>query len=394
MDIFYLPKQVAVDSTGAPLAGAKLYFYQAGTTTPTDTYTTSARSVAHTNPVVADSEGVFDAIYLGTTYNYKAVLKTSGDVTVWTQDNIANASVLGSLLAAGSVPTAAIANEAITLAKMADLARGSFIVGGASDRPTALVGKTDGKIPMGDGTDITMVSPPLPKGYKYGFTLSLDTDTDHDILVAAGVARDNSDSVNIVGSAMTKQIDATWAEGDDAGGLFSGTVANSTTYYFFAIVKDSDSSVDYGFDTSSTAANIPSGYTKYLLLDTLLTDDSANLINSMNGYYTSGAQTITQAGALTLAHGLPSTPKAEDCFVYLTNVTTEAGFTAGQEFLAQREPPDNTTAGAKIKPDSSSLNIRYANAANTFTVIHETTGTATLLTNAKWTARFTAKVDV
>jgi hypothetical protein len=77
MDPFFLPKQVAVDSTGAPLAGAKLYFYRAGTTTPTDTYTTSARSVAHTNPVVADSEGVFAAIYLGTTYNYKAVLKTS-----------------------------------------------------------------------------------------------------------------------------------------------------------------------------------------------------------------------------------------------------------------------------------------------------------------------------
>jgi len=390
MDIFYLPKQVAVDSTGAPLAGAKLYFYQAGTTTPTDTYTTSARSVAHANPVVADSEGVFDAIYLGTTYNYKAVLKTSGDVTVWTQDNIANASVLGSLLAAGSVASAAIANEAITLAKMADLARGSFIVGGASNRPTALDGKTDGKIPMGDGTDITMVSPPLPKGYKYGFTLSLDTDTDHDIQVDAGVARDSSDSVNIVGSAMTKQIDAAFAEGDDAGGMFTGSVANSTTYYFFAIVKDSDSSVDYGFDTSSTAANIPSGYTKYLLLDTLLTDGSANLVNSMNGIFKSPVfWTAANAISSTYTHGLGAIPTK----MRLMGIrkTASGSYTVGMTIPLDANG-GGSSYGFQIQATTTGINVCVNTSGVLVTSDPGTTNTYTTTNSTDWNYQLIAEI--
>ncbi|MDF2366325.1 hypothetical protein [Sneathiella sp.] len=56
MDIFYLPRQVALDATVAPLSGAKLQFYRKSTTTSEDVYTTSARDVVHTNPAVADSE--------------------------------------------------------------------------------------------------------------------------------------------------------------------------------------------------------------------------------------------------------------------------------------------------------------------------------------------------
>ena len=52
-----------------------------------------------------------------------------------------------------------IAAEAVTLAKMADLARGSIISGQTADnRPTALDAKTSGKILVGDGTDIVSVA--------------------------------------------------------------------------------------------------------------------------------------------------------------------------------------------------------------------------------------------
>ena len=51
---FQFPRQIAI-SPGSRYAGAKLNFYLTGTTTPTDTYTTPALSVAHDNPVVADS---------------------------------------------------------------------------------------------------------------------------------------------------------------------------------------------------------------------------------------------------------------------------------------------------------------------------------------------------
>lgn len=50
--------------------------------------------------------------------------------------------------------TAGITDAAVTPAKMADLARGSLIVGKASDLPGATDFKGSGKIPVGDGTDV------------------------------------------------------------------------------------------------------------------------------------------------------------------------------------------------------------------------------------------------
>jgi hypothetical protein len=45
------------DNNGVPLAGGLIYTYAAGTTTPQATYTTSAGTIAHTNPIVLNSAG-------------------------------------------------------------------------------------------------------------------------------------------------------------------------------------------------------------------------------------------------------------------------------------------------------------------------------------------------
>jgi hypothetical protein len=77
-------------NTGAVLTGGKLYTYQAGTTTPQATYTTSSGNVARTNPIVLDAAGrVPDGgeIWI-TAQSYKFVLKDSNDVLIATYDNI------------------------------------------------------------------------------------------------------------------------------------------------------------------------------------------------------------------------------------------------------------------------------------------------------------------
>ena len=93
-----LPLQTALDDSGAASSGAKLYFYTTGTSTPKDTYSEATLTSANTNPVVADSAGRFGIIYLGDG-NYKVVLKTSADATVWTADPVSN---IGTILATGS----------------------------------------------------------------------------------------------------------------------------------------------------------------------------------------------------------------------------------------------------------------------------------------------------
>lgn len=77
------------DNSGNVLNGGKIYTYEAGTTTPLATYTSSTGNTAHTNPIVLDSAGrvpggeIWNALQL-----YKFVLKTSADVTIATYDNV------------------------------------------------------------------------------------------------------------------------------------------------------------------------------------------------------------------------------------------------------------------------------------------------------------------
>lgn len=87
-----VPQQVFLDNSGNPLASGKVYTYLAGTSTPATTYTDSGLGVAHPNPIILNSAGrpAGGAIYLSQSVNYKFVVKTSADVTLYTQDNIAS----------------------------------------------------------------------------------------------------------------------------------------------------------------------------------------------------------------------------------------------------------------------------------------------------------------
>jgi len=95
----------AVDSSGAPLSGGKLYAYAAGTSTAQDTYTDSTGATANANPVILDSNGQAQ-VWLGSN-TYKLVLTDSSDVTIWTIDNVAELSSLtgSEWLTSGDTPT-------------------------------------------------------------------------------------------------------------------------------------------------------------------------------------------------------------------------------------------------------------------------------------------------
>lgn len=81
-----LPKMRFVDSNGGALSGGKVYTYEAGTSTPKDTYTSSAGTTKNDNPVILNSRGEAD-IWLGSG-GYKLVLADSASATIWTVDNV------------------------------------------------------------------------------------------------------------------------------------------------------------------------------------------------------------------------------------------------------------------------------------------------------------------
>lgn len=77
------------DNNGVPLAGGLIYTYTAGTSTPATTYTTSAGSVANSNPIVLDSAGrTPQEVWLPQLTNYKFVLKNSSGDLIGTYDNL------------------------------------------------------------------------------------------------------------------------------------------------------------------------------------------------------------------------------------------------------------------------------------------------------------------
>ena len=103
------------------------------------------------------------------------------------------------------------------------------------------------KLPAVDGSALTGIASALPRGHLSGLELSNGTDADHDINISAGECRGIDDDEDIVLSAFTKQIDASWAAGTNAGGLASGvSLANNTWYHVFAIKVGGNA--DVGFD--------------------------------------------------------------------------------------------------------------------------------------------------
>ena len=92
---------------GVPLSGGFIYTYQAGTTTPQATYTTSAGTIANTNPIVLGTDGrPPQEIWLTAGSNYKFILTDSSNVQIATYDNIYG--ILGSAPSVTPVPTGAI----------------------------------------------------------------------------------------------------------------------------------------------------------------------------------------------------------------------------------------------------------------------------------------------
>lgn len=63
--------QTIFDDIGRPIAGAKVYYYAAGTTTPLTVFTTAGLSIPHARPVLASAGGRVPPVYVGETF-YKA----------------------------------------------------------------------------------------------------------------------------------------------------------------------------------------------------------------------------------------------------------------------------------------------------------------------------------
>ena len=107
-------KQSFTNSVGLPLAGGKVYTYDAGTSTPRQTFQDAAGTTPNAHPVILDARGEATIFWNGT---YKVILKDASDVTIWTVDQIATPEVAG---AAAAVSAAIYSDLASTASGQGD----------------------------------------------------------------------------------------------------------------------------------------------------------------------------------------------------------------------------------------------------------------------------------
>jgi hypothetical protein len=197
---------------------------------------------------------------LDTNASHDLIIKPGSDLTADKTLTITTGDADRTVTLAGDLTT----NGAVTVS-----AFGATV---ADDTDAATARATLGAMAIGE----------VPRGYLAGLGLTNAADTDHDITIAVGTCRDSTNAYTLtLASAMTKQIDAAWAAGTNAGGLDTGAVGNSTFYYIFLIRKDSDGSIDALFSTSATSPTLPAGYTYFRRIGSLLTDGSANIRNGV-----------------------------------------------------------------------------------------------------------------
>lgn len=232
----------------------------------------------------------------------------------------------------GQIGTTNLALECVTVDIMADLARGSILVGGSANRPTALSAKTAGRILVGDGTDLksvavsgdaTMTAAGVvtvenqlteatqwnasgtitekvvladddwllledsadsyakkkvrkkntftpPTYYKHGLVVKNNAvaPTTQVDIDATELVVQNSAGATYILKSINVTIDAT---GVGADGLDGGTLGAATLYYAFVIYDPTTDTIAGLLSVSASSPTLPSGYSYYRLVGEIAT---------------------------------------------------------------------------------------------------------------------------
>lgn len=117
-------------------------------------------------------------------------------------------------------------------------------------------------------------------GGLYGLTLSNNgSDATNDIDVAVGAATSDDATATdrklmVLATALTKQLDAGWAVGTNAGMLDTGLIDN-VTYHIFLIMRSDTGNVDILASESPTSPTMPTNYDYKRRIGSILRESAA-----------------------------------------------------------------------------------------------------------------------
>ena len=155
------------------------------------------------------------------------------------------------------------------------------------------------------------------------------TDANNDIDFTAGNFQFDDKSGEAFASAMTKRLDASWTAGNNQGGLDTGTKQASTWYHCYAIYNPTTQASDFLFSASATSPTLPTGFTKYKYLGSVLTNVSGNIIafRQTGNYFEWKDAFLDQTGALA---GTKIHPISVPPVIVLANISMTGSSGSGE----------------------------------------------------------------
>jgi hypothetical protein len=181
-----------------------------------------------------DKMGYYDA----SAADWKAVInndgtfKFDGDGSSFIEWDGSSLSIAGDLALSGSstIQGTIISGNGVVSSNFETGVSGWSINGnGEAEFETVVIREIDSSMLISGNLTVTG-DLQLPAGYIYGLETTPGADTDHDVTIAPGKCRSYADTYDLIKtSAITKQIDAAWTAGTNAGGNMIGSLFGNST---------------------------------------------------------------------------------------------------------------------------------------------------------------------
>jgi len=371
------------DNYGEPLAGGKVHTYAAGTTTDKVTYTDADETAQNTNPIILDSAGRAN-IWLDEGA-YKFVITDSNDVVIRTVDDFTGdaAGAIVSYYVSANLNLTAIYDNANIYASS------TFTINLLS---AATAGDGFQFRVLNTSTGVITIDPNSSETINGASTITIPANCwalvycdgeNWRAFVIGTMGIQNADAVNIDGGAIDgvtlgTNSPVTEAQIDNIN-INGNSITSTDTDGDILLSPNGAGRVDVGtsiIENVTDPTEAQHAATKnYVDTGLLLTFESS-------------AQTITSAGALTIAHGLGGKPDMVWC--YLKCTSADAGYSVGDEIIFQQPFDVGANKGFSIVRDATNLVIRFASSATVFGYGNKSTGAFGNLTNGDWEVYFKA----
>lgn len=183
----------------------------------------------------------------------------------------------------------------------------------------------------------------VPRGYIDGLIMST-AGSSTTMSISAGFATDSTNAVTLRLTSSINKTTAAWAVGTGNGGLDTGTIANSTWYYFFLIRRPDTGVVDVVFSTNSTSPTLPTNYTQFRYIGAGLTNGSGQWTRFFQYgdefRWDSPIQDFSGAGVTTASLLTLSVPRGRKMQVLVSTNGSSGGTSGNGVYLSDPDASD------------------------------------------------------